>query len=47
MTSKQTHYESLVRAYHKELYKFAYWLSGDPTIAEDLVQETFMGLARA
>jgi RNA polymerase sigma-70 factor (ECF subfamily) len=42
MTIKQKRYESLVQVYHVELYRFAYWLCQDPTIAEDLVQETFL-----
>lgn len=41
MTKKQR-YEQIVKAYHAELYRFAYWLCSDPTIAEDLVQETFL-----
>ncbi|GAL10191.1 RNA polymerase sigma-70 factor ECF subfamily [Vibrio astriarenae] len=36
---KQRKYEALVRAYHKDLYRYAYWLCKDPTIAEDVVQE--------
>ena len=42
MANKQKRYEALVGVYHKELYRFAYWLAGDPTVAEDLVQETFL-----
>ncbi len=37
---KQRRYEALVRAWHKDLYRYAYWLCKDPHIAEDLVQET-------
>ncbi|KOO05839.1 RNA polymerase subunit sigma [Vibrio hepatarius] len=37
---RQRKYEALVRAYHRDLYRYAYWLSKDPSIAEDLVQET-------
>lgn len=37
---KQKRYESLVRAYHRDLYRYAYWLCKDKHIAEDLVQET-------
>jgi len=37
---KQRKYESLVRAYHKDLFRYAYWLCKDKSIAEDLVQET-------
>ncbi|TVO37815.1 sigma-70 family RNA polymerase sigma factor [Vibrio algivorus] len=37
---KQKRYESLVRAYHRDLYRYAYWLCKDQHIAEDLVQET-------
>lgn len=33
-------YESLVRAYTPDLYRFAYWLCRDRMLAEDLVQET-------
>ncbi len=37
---KQRKYESLVRGYHRDLFRYAYWLSKDKTVAEDLVQET-------
>ncbi|MEO2266860.1 sigma-70 family RNA polymerase sigma factor [Pseudoalteromonas pernae] len=42
MADKQKRYEALVQVYHKELYRFAYWLSKDAAVAEDLVQETFL-----
>lgn len=37
---KQKKYEALVRAYHRDLYRYAYWLCKDKAVAEDLVQET-------
>ena len=37
---RQKKYEALVRAYHRDLYRYAYWLCKDKSIAEDLVQET-------
>jgi RNA polymerase sigma-70 factor (ECF subfamily) len=37
---KQRKYEALVRAYHKDLFRYAYWLCKDKFVAEDLVQET-------
>ncbi len=37
---KQRKYEALVRAYHKDLFRYAYWLCKDKSVAEDLVQET-------
>ena len=42
MKAKQLKYEALVRAYSKDLYRYGYWLCGDPSVAEDLVQETFL-----
>ncbi|MBY6017326.1 sigma-70 family RNA polymerase sigma factor [Halomonas denitrificans] len=42
MISKQRRYETLVRALHGDLYRYAYWLSHDASVAEDLVQETFL-----
>ncbi len=42
MADKQKRYEALVKAYHGELYRFAYWLCRDPNIAEDILQETFL-----
>ncbi|MFC3033998.1 sigma-70 family RNA polymerase sigma factor [Pseudoalteromonas fenneropenaei] len=42
MTIKQQRYEQMVHSYHTELYRFAYWLCNDPSVAEDLVQETFL-----
>ncbi|WP_413110672.1 sigma-70 family RNA polymerase sigma factor [Thaumasiovibrio sp. DFM-14] len=38
--NKQKRYEALVRAWHRDLYRYAYWLCKDQHIAEDLVQET-------
>ena len=37
---KQRKYEAPVRAYHRDLFRYAYWLCKDKSIAEDLVQET-------
>jgi len=41
MHNKQDFFEKLVSAYAKDLYRYAYWLCKQPTVAEDLVQETF------
>ena len=41
MHKKQHFFEKLVSAYAKDLYRYAYWLCKQPTVAEDLVQETF------
>ena len=37
---RQKKYEALVRAYHKDLFRYAFWLCKDKSVAEDLVQET-------
>lgn len=42
MMKKQQKYEALVRAMHSDIFRYAYWLIGDKTIAEDVVQETFL-----
>ncbi|MER2494446.1 sigma-70 family RNA polymerase sigma factor [Catenovulum sediminis] len=42
MKEKQIQYEALVSAYHKDMYRYAYWLTHDQHIAEDIVQETFL-----
>ncbi|WP_394204065.1 sigma-70 family RNA polymerase sigma factor [Shewanella waksmanii] len=42
MLSKQRRYDSLVRALHGDIYRYAYWLCGDKHIAEDITQETFL-----
>ena len=38
---KREDFESLVKAYSAELYRYGYWLARDRFTAEDLVQETF------
>ncbi len=40
--SRQNRFETLVRAYSSDLYRFAYWLCSNHAIADDLVQETFL-----
>jgi len=39
---KQRQYEAMVRALSADLYRFAYWLARSETVAQDLVQETFL-----
>ncbi|SIN76171.1 RNA polymerase sigma-70 factor, ECF subfamily [Salinivibrio sp. ES.052] len=45
--TRQARYEALVRAWHRDLYRYAYWLAKDPHIAEDLVQDTCLRAWRA
>lgn len=40
--SRQARFDNLVNAYSAWLYRYAYWLTGDSSIAEDLVQDTFL-----
>lgn len=40
-------FEALVLAYSSELFRYAYWLCGESSQAEDLVQETFARAWRA
>ena len=39
MATKQVRYEALVKALHGDLYRYAYWLTHEKQVAEDLVQE--------
>jgi RNA polymerase sigma-70 factor (ECF subfamily) len=39
--SRTAKFEALAKAYSAELYRYAYWITRDRFIAEDLVQETF------
>ncbi|MFD2168230.1 sigma-70 family RNA polymerase sigma factor [Thalassotalea euphylliae] len=47
MSTKQVRYEALVKALHADLYRYAYWLTHDKQVSEDLVQETFLRAWRA
>lgn len=42
MDAKRSEFDQLVRRLTPDLYRFAYWLSRDSAIAQDLVQETFL-----
>lgn len=37
---RQRKYEAFVRAYHRDLFRYAFWLCRERSVAEDLVQET-------
>ena len=39
---KNLQFEAMVNAYSKDLYRYGLWLTKDPQISEDLVQETFL-----
>ena len=42
MNTRQVQFEALVNAYSTDLFRYARWLCGDASVAEDLVQETYM-----
>ncbi len=42
MSQQEKEFEIIVNQFSKQLYRYAYWLSKDNGIAEDLVQETFL-----
>ena len=42
MQSKEIRFENLVNAYSSWLYRYAYWITKEPSAAQDLVQETFL-----
>lgn len=44
---KQRQFDALVRSLSGDLFRYAYWLSGDEALAHDLVQETFLRAWRA
>lgn len=39
---KENKYESLVKSFYQSLYRYAFWISKNRQVAEDLVQETFV-----
>ena len=39
---RSVQFESIVNEYSKDLYRYGVWLTKDPQVAEDLVQETFL-----
>ncbi|BAU47811.1 RNA polymerase sigma factor [Sulfurifustis variabilis] len=47
MANRQAQFEALVQAYSADLYRFAFWLCRSRTVAEDLVQETYLRAWRA
>lgn len=42
MSTAQSTFDALVDAFSADLYRYAYWLCKEASLAEDLVQETFM-----
>jgi len=42
LKDRKTFFEGLVRDHASELYRFAFWQTGDEETAEDLVQEAFL-----
>lgn len=40
--AKKQRYEELVHSFHTDVFRYAYWLSGDRQVAEDITQETFL-----
>lgn len=39
---KRRRFEGLVESFHAPLFRYAYWLTKDKEVSEDLVQETFL-----
>lgn len=47
MDSRHARFDALVSAWLPDLYRYAVWLCRDPSLAEDLVQETLLRAWRA
>ena len=47
MAASQAQFDALVRATSGDLFRFAYWLSRNEALAQDLVQETYLRAWRA
>ena len=47
MKAKHQRYEALVKAFHADIFRYAYWLVKDKSVAEDIVQETFLRARRS
>lgn len=45
-SGRQARFQELVARYEKKLYNFGFRMCGDPSDAEDLVQETFLNVFR-
>jgi RNA polymerase sigma-70 factor, ECF subfamily len=43
----RTRFDRLCARFRPDVFRFAFWLAGDRTVAEDVVQETFMRAWRA
>jgi RNA polymerase sigma-70 factor (ECF subfamily) len=41
-SSREQAFTALIAVYMDDLYRYAYWLSSDPAVADDLVQETLV-----
>ena len=41
-SERKARFDSLVAGFHKDMYRYAAWLSRDPSIAEDVVQEALL-----
>ncbi len=41
-SSREQAFNALIAVYTDDLYRYAYWLSSDPVVADDLVQETLV-----
>lgn len=44
---KKLRFDTLVGQYSTDLFRYAVWMCGDPTLAKDLVQETYLRAWRA
>jgi RNA polymerase sigma-70 factor (ECF subfamily) len=40
--ARETRFNQLIASYMDDLYRYAYWLTGEPATADDLVQETLV-----
>lgn len=40
--NREAQFNALIATYMDDLYRYAYWLSSDPAVADDLVQETLV-----